>query len=40
MEVLRNIKQDLSLVAFPRRKELTMKRHSLLWLDTLRSEPL
>jgi hypothetical protein len=39
-EVLRNIKQDLLLVAFPRRKALTMKRHSLLWPDTLRSEPL
>jgi hypothetical protein len=26
-KVLRNIKQDLSLVAFPRRKALTMKRH-------------
>ena len=33
-------KQDLSLVAFPRRKALTMKRHLLLWPDTLRSEPL
>jgi hypothetical protein len=29
-EVLRNIKQDLSLVAFLKRKALTMKRHSLL----------
>jgi hypothetical protein len=25
---------------FPRRKALTMKRHLLLWPDTLRSEPL
>jgi hypothetical protein len=38
--ILRNIKKYLSLVAFPRRKVLTMKRHSLLWPDTLRSEPL
>ena len=30
MEVLRSIKQDLLLVAFPRRKALTMKRHPLL----------
>jgi hypothetical protein len=35
MEVLRSIKQDLLLMAFPRRKALTMKRHSLLWPDTL-----
>jgi hypothetical protein len=34
-----SIEKDLSLVAFPRRKALTMKRHSLLWPDTLRSEP-
>jgi hypothetical protein len=27
-------------VDFPRRKALTMKRHSLQWPDTLRSEPL
>jgi hypothetical protein len=26
-------------LAFPRRKALTMKRHSLLWPDTLQSEP-
>jgi hypothetical protein len=36
---IENIKKDLSLVAFPRRKALTMKRHSLLWPDTLRSGP-
>jgi hypothetical protein len=30
-----SIEKDLSLVDFPRRKALTMKRHSLLWPDTL-----
>jgi hypothetical protein len=35
-----SIEKYLSLVAFPRRKVLTMKRHLLLWPDTLRSEPL
>jgi hypothetical protein len=39
MEVLRNIKQGLLLMDFLKRKALTMKRHFLMYLDTLQSEP-